>query len=83
MDTEDNGVLTKCKVVITKFVNGVIIHLGPNIKFLCCTCNTYNFLDNYPTSFCSSWILCYSPTYQLPLAALRALNHKRTKLARN
>lgn len=55
MDKEDNVMLTKCKVVIKKIVNGVIICLGPNIKFLCCIFDTFNFLDNYPTSFCSPW----------------------------
>lgn len=54
MDKEDNVMLTKCKVVI-KIVNGVIICLGSNIKFLCCIFDTFNFLDNYPTSFCSPW----------------------------
>lgn len=54
MNKEDNVMLTKCKVVI-KIVNGVIICLGPNIKFLCCIFDTFNFLDNYPTSFCSPW----------------------------
>jgi hypothetical protein len=70
MDKKKNGMLAKCKVIITKFINGVIVCLGRISNFSIVAFNIYNSPDNYSTSFCSLWILCHSNTYQLSLAAL-------------